>query len=235
MMEGVTVPAPLPAAEEKARTVEMMFDRIAPRYDLINHLMTGGLDVLWRRRAVRELRLPRGALVADLACGTGELCRELGRAGYRSIGVDSSAGMLARAHGAERFVRGDILDLPLAAASVDGVTSGFALRNVTDIPRSAGEMARVVRPGGRLAVLDLAESRAVTEWIRATWVEGVIPRLGALLSDRDAYRYLPASTAYLPDGDTLLGIFRDAGFPDVRRILLGVGTVQLLVGTRRLR
>ncbi len=212
-----------------------MFDRIAPRYDLINHLMTGGLDVLWRRRAVRELRLPRGALVADLACGTGEFCRELGRAGYRSIGVDSSAGMLARAHGAERFVRADILDLPLAEASVDGVTSGFALRNVTDIRRSAAEMARVVRPGGRIAVLDLAESRPVTGWIRSTWVEGVIPRLGALLSDRDAYRYLPASTAYLPDGDSLLAIFRDAGFPDVRRILLGMGTIQLLVGTRRLR
>lgn len=212
-----------------------MFDRIAPRYDLINHLMTGGLDVLWRRRAVRELRLPRGALVADLACGTGEFCRVLGRAGYRSIGVDSSAGMLARAHGAESFVRADILDLPLAGASVDGVTSGFALRNVTDIPRSAAEMARVVRAGGRMAVLDLAERRPVTGWIRSTWVDVVIPRLGALLSDRDAYRYLPASTAYLPDGDSLLAIFRDAGFPDVRRLLLGMGTVQLLVGTRRLR
>ena len=164
----MTTPTPLPASEEKARVVEAMFDRIAPRYDLMNHLMTGGLDVLWRRRAVRELRLPRGATVADLACGPGELCRELHRQGYRSIGVDSSAGMLARARGADELVRADILDLPLAAASVDGVTSGFALRNVVDIPRCAAEMARVVRPGGRLAVVDLAEPRAATRWLQST-------------------------------------------------------------------
>jgi demethylmenaquinone methyltransferase/2-methoxy-6-polyprenyl-1,4-benzoquinol methylase len=233
MMEDVAAATPLPTGEDKARAVEAMFDRIAPRYDLVNHLMTGGLDVLWRRRAVRELRLPRGALVADLACGTGELCRELGRAGLRSIGVDSSAGMLARARGAERFVRADILDLPLATGEVDGVTCGFALRNVTDIGRCAAEMARVVRPGGRIAVLDLAEARPVTRWIRSTWIDGVVPRLGGLLSDRDAYRYLPASTAYLPDGAALVATFRAAGFDDARRLLLGLGTVQLVVGTRR--
>jgi demethylmenaquinone methyltransferase / 2-methoxy-6-polyprenyl-1,4-benzoquinol methylase len=228
----VSIHTPLPAGEEKARVVEAMFDRIAPRYDLMNHLMTGGLDVLWRRRAVRELRLPRGATVADLACGPGELCRELHRQGYRAIGVDSSAGMLALAHGADELIRADILDLPIAAASVDGVTSGFALRNVVDISRCAAEMARVVRPGGRLAVLDLAEPRAATRWLQSTWVEHVVPRLGALLSDGEAYRYLPASTAYLPDGPTLVGIFRAAGFTDTRRILLGFGAVQLLVGTR---
>jgi demethylmenaquinone methyltransferase/2-methoxy-6-polyprenyl-1,4-benzoquinol methylase len=228
----MTIPTPLPASEEKARVVEAMFDRIAPRYDLMNHLMTGGLDVLWRRRAVRELRLPRGATVADLACGPGEFCRELHRQGYRAIGVDSSAGMLARAHGADELVRADILDLPFAAASVDGVTSGFALRNVVDIARSAAEMARVVRPGGRLAVVDLAEPRAATRWLQSTWIDHVVPRLGALLSDAEAYRYLPASTAYLPDGPTLVGIFREAGFSDTRRILLGFGAVQLLVGTR---
>jgi demethylmenaquinone methyltransferase/2-methoxy-6-polyprenyl-1,4-benzoquinol methylase len=229
----VTQPANLPGAAEKARVVEAMFDRIAPRYSLINHLMTGGLDVVWRRRAVTELRLPRGALVADLACGTGQFCRVLAHAGYRTIGVDSAAGMLARARGAGQLVRADILDLPFAASSVDGVTSGFALRNVVDIGRCVGEMARVVRPGGRVAVLDLAEPRAATRWIQSTWIEGVVPRLGALLSDGEAYRYLPASTAYLPDGPTLVGMFRDAGFADTRRLLLGFGTVQLLVGTRR--
>jgi demethylmenaquinone methyltransferase/2-methoxy-6-polyprenyl-1,4-benzoquinol methylase len=228
----VTLPAPLPDAAEKARVVEAMFDRIAPRYGLINHLMTGGLDVVWRRRAVIELRLPRGALVADLACGTGQLSRALGRAGYRTIGVDSSAGMLARLRGADQVVRADILDLPFAAASIDGAASGFALRNVVDIGRCVAEMARVVRPGGRVAILDLAEPRPATHWIQSTWIEGVVPRLGALLSDGEAYRYLPASTAYLPDGDGLVGMFRDAGFVDTRRILLGFGTVQLLVGTR---
>ena len=226
------MPAPLPAAAEKARVVEAMFDRIAPRYGLINHLMTGGLDVVWRRRAVTELRLPRGALVADLACGTGQFCRALGRAGYRTIGVDSSAGMLALARGADQLVRADILDLPFTDSSVDGVTSGFALRNVVDIPRCAAEMARVVRPGGRVSVVDLAEPRAATRWIQSTWIDGVVPRLGALFSDGEAYRYLPASTAYLPEGSALLRIFREAGFADTRRILLGFGTVQLLVGTR---
>jgi demethylmenaquinone methyltransferase/2-methoxy-6-polyprenyl-1,4-benzoquinol methylase len=209
-----------------------MFDRIAPRYDLLNHVMTGGLDVLWRRKAVRQLHLPRGALIADLACGTGEMCRELGRAGYRTIGFDHSEGMLARAHGADEFIRADILDLPLKSASVDGVTSGFALRNVVDIRRCIVEMARVVRPGGRVAVLDLAEPRAVTRWIQTTWMDRVVPRIGALLSDGDAYRYLPASTAYLPDGAALIEMFHDAGFADTKRLLLGFGTVQLVAGTR---
>lgn len=222
----------LPNADEKARVVDAMFDRIAPRYDLLNHVMTGGLDVLWRRKAVRHLHLPRGALVADLACGTGEMCRELGRAGYRTIGFDHSEGMLARAHGADEFIRADILDLPLKSASVDGVTSGFALRNVVDIRRCIVEMARVVRPGGRVAVLDLAEPRAVTRWIQTTWMDRVVPRIGALLSDGDAYRYLPASTAYLPDGAALIEMFHDAGFADTKRLLLGFGTVQLVAGTR---
>ena len=222
----------LPNADEKARVVDAMFDRIAPRYDLLNHVMTGGLDVLWRRKAVRQLHLPRGALIADLACGTGEMCRELGRAGYRTIGFDHSEGMLARAHGADEFIRADILDLPLKSASVDGVTSGFALRNVVDIRRCIVEMARVVRPGGRVAVLDLAEPRAVTRWIQTTWMDRVVPRIGALLSDGDAYRYLPASTAYLPDGAALIEMFHDAGFADTKRLLVGFGTVQLVAGTR---
>src|ERR1039458_10404421 len=172
----MTIPTPLPASEEKARGVEAMVDRISPRDEFMNHLMAGGLDVLWRRRAVRELRLPRGATVADLACGPGELCRELHRQGYRSIGVDSAAGMLARARGADELVRADILDLPFAASSVDGVTSGFALRNVVDIAPSAAEMARVVRSGGRLAVIDLAAPRAPTRWLPSTRIDHVVPR-----------------------------------------------------------
>src|ERR1700731_3513008 len=110
-----------------------MFDRIAPRYELVNRVMTLGLDAGWRRRAVRELKLDPGARVVDLGCGTGDLCRVLGRAGLRAVGVDMAAGMLAKAHTAGPLVRADALPLWCRYASVAGAISGFALRNVVDI------------------------------------------------------------------------------------------------------
>ncbi|MFB3739801.1 MAG: isochorismate synthase [Candidatus Velamenicoccus archaeovorus] len=142
----------LPTGAEKARRVRSMFDAIAGRYDLVNRLMTLGLDVGWRRTAVAELRLPGGALVADLACGTGDLCTELRTSGYRAVGFDFSRGMLEAATTSAPLVQADVLCLPLRDASVDGATSGFALRNVTDLGAlflgRAFDLLAAYRPGG---------------------------------------------------------------------------------------
>ena len=140
--------AALPASADKAQVVEDMFDRIAPRYDLLNRLLTFRMDVGWRRTAVRELELAPGSVVLDVACGTGDLCRELGQNGLRPIGVDFSAGMLASATVAAPLVRGDALRLPFPTGSIDGLISGFALRNFTGLEPFFVECARVLRPRG---------------------------------------------------------------------------------------
>jgi demethylmenaquinone methyltransferase / 2-methoxy-6-polyprenyl-1,4-benzoquinol methylase len=226
--------AELPIGERKARAVEEMFDRIAPRYELVNRVMTLGLDAGWRRRAVRELQLDPGAQVVDLGCGTGDLCRVLGRAGLRAVGLDMAAGMLARAHTAAPLVRADALQLPLRDASVDGAVSGFALRNVVDMAACFGEAARVIRPGGRAVFLEVSEPpNPLVRLAHSFYFRRIVPLVGGLLSDRSAYRYLPASTAYLPKPDELLGLLTGAGFARCRRVQLGMGAAQLLIGTRR--
>jgi demethylmenaquinone methyltransferase/2-methoxy-6-polyprenyl-1,4-benzoquinol methylase len=223
----------LPQGEEKARTVRSMFDTIAARYDLVNRVMTFGMDVGWRRRTVAALRLPGGALVADLACGTGDLCGELTREGYRAAGFDFSHGMLANATTSAPLVQADVLQLPLPSARLDGATCGFALRNVVDLSAFLAEVARVVRPGGRVALLETAEPNG--RLLRAghrVYFGGVVPLVGGTLSDRRAYSYLPRSMAYLPPPDELLAMLRAAGFADVTRAALAAGAAQLLVGTR---
>lgn len=224
---------PLPRGDEKARAVRGLFDTISARYDLVNRVMTFGMDVGWRRRAVRELRLPGNALVADLACGTGDFCRELRRSGYRAVGFDFSLGMLGNAKTDAPLVQADVLRLPLADGAVEGITCGFALRNVIDLPSLFAESARVVRPGGRVAFLEAGEPDGrVMRTGHRIYFNRVVPLIGGALSDREAYAYLPRSMAYLPPGDGLVGMVRDAGFPDVRRIALAGGIAQLLVGTR---
>ena len=133
-----------------------MFDTIAPRYDLVNRIMTFGLDRRWRAATVASLGLPPTDTVLDVACGTGDLCRELSGAGYRPVGVDLSSGMLEHARTIAPLVHADALQLPLAAAAVDGAVSGFALRNFVALDPLFAELARVVRPGGRIALLDVA-------------------------------------------------------------------------------
>jgi demethylmenaquinone methyltransferase/2-methoxy-6-polyprenyl-1,4-benzoquinol methylase len=226
--------AELPVGERKAQAVEEMFDRIAPRYELVNRVMTLGLDSGWRRRAVRELRLEPGDRVVDLGCGTGDLCRVLGKAGLRAVGVDMAAGMLAKAHTSAPLVRADALQLPLRDASIDGAISGFALRNVVDIAACFREAARVIRPGGRAVFLEVSEPpNPLVRLGHSLYFRRIVPLVGGLLSDRTAYRYLPASTAYLPPPPELLALMADAGFTRCRRVQLGIGAAQLLIGTRR--
>jgi demethylmenaquinone methyltransferase/2-methoxy-6-polyprenyl-1,4-benzoquinol methylase len=224
----------LPEPSRKAHVVRGMFDRISTRYDLVNRVMTFGMDVGWRRRAVRELRLPGGALVADLACGTGDLCDELLTGGYRAVGFDFSHGMLRNAGTSAPLVEADALRLPLADGGLDGATCGFALRNVTEVTALFAETARVLRPGGRVAFLETSEPDGrLLRAGHAVYFKRIVPLIGGALSDRDAYRYLPRSMAYLPEPARLLSMLADAGFAGVERIALGGGVAQLLVGTRR--
>jgi demethylmenaquinone methyltransferase / 2-methoxy-6-polyprenyl-1,4-benzoquinol methylase len=233
---GETLPAgeALPTGEAKTVRVRAMFDAIAPRYDLVNRLMTFGLDRGWRRVTVDALGLPPGAVVLDLACGTGDLTRLAARRGYRTVGADLSWGMLqADADAAGSSVQCDAGRLPLATASVDGVVCGYALRNFTDLAGSLDEAGRVLRPGGRIAALEVASPPAgLLRLGHRLWFEHGVPLLGAALSDADAYRYLPRSTAYLPDEHELQALFRRAGFSVVGRRLLSGGLSQLLTGTR---
>ena len=223
----------LPSGSEKAATVRGLFDRISPRYDLVNRVMTVGMDIGWRRRAIRELHLPAGSRVFDLACGTGDFCRELRRAGYLAVGFDFSFGMLAAARTDVPLVQADALRLPVDDASADGVTCGFALRNVVSLPDLFAELGRVVRPGGAIALLDASRpDNAVLRVGHAVYFERVVPMIGGLLSDRDAYAYLPKSMAYLPPPIEMLATLRAAGFPSARRLQLSGGITQLLVGVR---
>lgn len=223
----------LPQGDEKVRAVDRMFDTIAPRYDLLNRLLTFGMDVGWRRKAVRSLRLRAGSVVLDLACGTGDLCRALTAAGLRPVGVDRSQGMLAAARTEAALVRGDCLRLPVPDAAVDGIVCGFALRNFLGLEPFFAECARVLRPGGRVAVLEVSQpANPVLRAGHAVYFGRVVPLVGGLLSDRAAYRYLPKSAAYLPPDPGLVRLLASAGFPDARRQPLSVGIAQLLTGTR---
>lgn len=232
-MARFTTPDTLPQGEAKVEAVRSMFDAIAPRYDLVNRVMTFRMDVGWRKRTVAALALPGGATVLDLACGTGDLCRELEHGGYRPIGADLSFGMLVAARTDAPLLHADALRLPLPAARVAGVTCGFALRNFVDLGAFLHEVARVVRPRGRIALLEVAEpDNRVLRRGHALYFGKVVPKIGGLLSDRDAYRYLPQSVAYLPEPEALVAAVRDAGFADAERRLLSGGIAQLLVGTR---
>lgn len=224
----------LPQGDEKVAAVRDMFDAIAPRYDRLNRIISLRLDVRWRRRAVRELALPAGSTVLDLASGTGDLCVDLDRAGLRPMSIDLSFGMLAADRSGAPRVQADILRLPVPDGSTDGVTCGFALRNLLDLDEFFEELARVVRTGGRIALLDVGVPRSsVVRWGNDIWFGKVVPRIGAALSDGAAYRYLPKSVAYLPPADRLVEMVAAAGFVDVEHTDLSGGLTQLVTATRR--
>jgi demethylmenaquinone methyltransferase / 2-methoxy-6-polyprenyl-1,4-benzoquinol methylase len=226
------VTAELPQGDAKVRAVRDMFDAIAPRYDLVNRVMTFRMDVGWRRRSVAALQLPAGSRIVDVACGTGDLCVELATAGLRPLGVDLSFGMLAAARTTAPLLQADALQLPVPDGSVDGVTCGFALRNLVALDPFLAELARVVRPGGRIALLEVATpANRLLRWGHGLYFGKVVPLVGGLLSDPAAYRYLPRSVAYLPDPPKLVAMIRAAGFGDAERRTLSGGIAQLLVAT----
>ena len=224
---------PLPTGDEKVVAVRSMFDAIAPRYDLVNRVMTFRMDVGWRKRTIAQLALPQAATILDLACGTGDLCKGLAAAGLRPVGMDLSFGMLAAARTEVPLAQADALRLPVPDGSVDGVTCGFALRNFVELAPFFAELARVVRPGGRIALLEVAEpANPLLRWGHAIYFGKVVPVIGGLLSDAAAYQYLPRSVAYLPEPDEMLAMLAAVGFRDVDRQLLSTGIAQLITATR---
>jgi demethylmenaquinone methyltransferase/2-methoxy-6-polyprenyl-1,4-benzoquinol methylase len=229
--------------------VRIMFGRITRRYDLMNRIMTGGRDVAWRRLAVGAALAghARGtARVLDVATGTGDLALALERAGAGFVaGLDFSPPMLEAALGKSRaanrdrrgkpaWILGDALRLPFPDGAFDACTVGFGLRNMPDYFAALAEMARVIRPGGRLVCLEMTPLRAPLIGGLFGWhFEHVVPFVGGLVSgDRDAYRYLPQSVAAFPDAPTLATMMRSAGFADVSWRTLGAGTVALHVAVK---
>lgn len=225
--------------------VRTMFDRIAPVYDAMNTVMTAGLDARWRRAAVRAAALAPGMSALDVACGSGALTRELavsvGPAGS-VLGIDVSEGMLRQARrrrrraslaASPRYVRGDALAIPMPDGSVDAATIAFGLRNVADYGRCLAEMARVVRSGGRVVVLEIATpARGIGRAIAATWFERVVPVLGRVAGGGSAYRYLPDSVRAYPEPEAIAELMRGAGLVDVRWRRLTPGLVTLHVARR---
>jgi len=224
---------PLPTGDEKVASVRTMFDTIAPRYDLVNRIMTFGLDVRWRNRTIEELGLASGSVIADLACGTGDFCRSLAERGHRPIGFDLAFGMLAHARTAAPLVHADALRLPLNDGTIDGVTCGFALRNFVELDPFFAELARVTRSGGRIALLDVSRPKSrVLRFGYDIYFGKMVPLIGGLLSNADAYHYLPRSLSYLPEPEVLSRQVAAAGFSHVAHKQLNGGLVQLITATR---
>jgi demethylmenaquinone methyltransferase / 2-methoxy-6-polyprenyl-1,4-benzoquinol methylase len=209
--------------------VRAMFDRIAPVYDVMNRLMTVGLDRRWRRLAAAAVVEP-GNAVLDACCGTGDLALAGERAGGRVTGLDFSDRMLERARRKSstiEWVRGDLLALPFPDASFDAATVGFGVRNVEDLEAGLRELARVLRPGGRLACLEITRPRGVLRPFFRLWFDGLVPLAGKVLPGGKAYTYLPASVRRFPGPEDLAEAMRGARLADVEWRLLGGGIVAL--------
>ena len=219
--------------------VQEMFGRIAPYYDRMNRLLSGGRDVAWRRLVVREARAPHGERLLDVATGTGDMALEALRNGAWVAGVDFSLNMLERARGKRgaegiRWMCADVLALPFPADSFDAVTSGFLLRNVIDVPGALVEQWRVVRPGGRIVCLEISRPpRNLLLPFYRFYFHRIVPLLGQLVSgDRSAYTYLPRSADEFLSPDELADLMRHAGWREVRYRRLMLGTVAIHSGVK---
>ena len=217
----------------RARYVQDIFTRIAPRYDLMNRLMTAGLDRRWRRITVEQVVRP-GDRVLDACCGTGDLALEARRQGGAAVtGLDFSERMLERARrkSAEvEWVCGDLLALPFSDASFDAATVGFGVRNVDDLEAGLRELRRVLRAGGRLGILEITTPSGRLAPFYRVWFDRVVPALGRVLPGGSAYTYLPASVRRFPRPDDLAGLLAAGGFENVRFRLFAGGIVALHVG-----
>jgi demethylmenaquinone methyltransferase/2-methoxy-6-polyprenyl-1,4-benzoquinol methylase len=221
------------------------FDAIAPRYDLLNRLMSFGVDRRWRRRAVSLLALPPGGRLLDLATGTADVAIEAARRhaheGVTVVGLDPSARMLevgrhkvaaAGLAGKIELELGDAQSLPFPDASFDAVSISFGIRNVPDRPRALAEMARVTRPGGRVVILELSEPRrGLIGPLARFHIHTLVPRLGALISGAREYRYLEKSIAAFPPADEFAGVMRGAGLDVLEVLPLTFGVAHLYVAT----
>jgi demethylmenaquinone methyltransferase / 2-methoxy-6-polyprenyl-1,4-benzoquinol methylase len=209
--------------------VRSMFDRIAPVYDVMNRVMTAGLDRRWRRLTAHAAVRP-GDRVLDACCGTGDLALACVAAGGHVTGVDFSERMLERARRkseAVEWVRGDLLGLPFAEGTFDAATVGFGIRNVPDLPAGLAELRRMLRPGGRLAVLEIVRPQGLLRPFYAVWFDRAVPLLGRVLPGGQAYTYLPASVRRFPGPEELAAEIRSAGFDRVAYRLLAGGIVAL--------
>jgi len=215
-----------------AEGVRRMFDRIAPVYDAMNRVMTAGLDRRWRAETVARAVLP-GDRVLDACCGTGDLAiAALGAGAGEVVGLDFSERMLERARAKEpgvEWVRGDVLALPFEDESFDSVTVGFGVRNVEDLEAGLRELRRVLRPGGRLAILEITTPRGALAPFYRLWFDRVIPLLGRVLPGGAAYTYLPASVRRFPAPEDLAALLARCGFDAVGFRLFAGGIVALHV------
>jgi demethylmenaquinone methyltransferase/2-methoxy-6-polyprenyl-1,4-benzoquinol methylase len=216
-------------------SVRRMFDRIAPVYDAMNRLMTAGLDRRWRDEAAAAVVRP-GDRVLDACCGTGELAIAAARAGGKVTGLDFSEPMLARAREKNRdidWVSGDALGLPFPDGSFDAATVGFGVRNLDDLERGLAELRRVLKPGGRVAILEITRPQGVLAPFYRFWFDGVIPLAGTVLPGGSAYSYLPASVRRFPAPQALAKLLDEAGFDEIRWRLFAGGIVALHTGRVR--
>jgi demethylmenaquinone methyltransferase / 2-methoxy-6-polyprenyl-1,4-benzoquinol methylase len=236
--EGPTTDAP-PTEEYATGTlppseVRSMFDRIAPVYDVMNRVMTAGLDQRWRRMAAERVVVP-GDRVLDACCGTGDLALEAERRGGRVVGLDFSERMLERARkksGTIEWVQGDALALPFGDGAFDAATVGFGVRNLEDLEAGLRELCRVLRPGGRLAVLEITRPHGILRPFFRLWFDVLVPVAGRVLPGGKAYTYLPASVRRFPGPEDLSALLEQAGLANVDYRLLGGGSVALHTAER---